>query len=97
MAIAFSNSRAALVMAPLDMNCALISGFVAGPLCFLIDGSGRSGKSRLDSTTNLLEQNGARASCIYGRSTDHTLYSAIIKGEFDLFIDLTEELARART
>jgi hypothetical protein len=65
------------------------------PLCFVLtDGSGGSGKSRLDSTTTLLEQNGARMGSIYGRLTDREIYSAIIKGELDLFIDLSEELVR---
>src|SRR5687768_4588026 len=41
------------------------------PLCFVLtDGSGGSGKSRLHSTTRLLEQNGARRGSIYGRLTD---------------------------
>lgn len=63
------------------------------PLCFVLtDGSGASGKSRLNSTTRLLEQNRARIGCIYGRLTDREMYSAIIKGNLDLFIDLCEEL-----
>lgn len=63
------------------------------PLCFVLtDGSGGTGKSRLDSTTKLLEQNGARMGSIYGRLTDREIYSAIMKGELDLFIDLSEEL-----
>jgi hypothetical protein len=65
------------------------------PLCFVLtDGSGESGKSRLDSTTRLLEQNGARMGCIYGRFTDREIYSAMIKGKLDLFVDLCEELVR---
>lgn len=96
MAIDFSNSRAALVMAHPGHELRVYQWLrLARPLCFVLtDGSGRSGKSRLDSTTKLLEQNGARAGCIYGRLTDHAIYSAIIKGDFDLFIDLTGELAR---
>jgi hypothetical protein len=65
------------------------------PLCFVFtDGSGKSGKARLDSTTRLLEQNGARKGCIYGRLTDREIYSAIINGNLDLFIQLCEELVR---
>jgi len=96
MAIAFSNSRAALVMAHPGHELRVYQWLrLARPLCFVLtDGSGRSGKSRLASTTKLLEQNGAHAGCIYGRLTDHGIYSAIVKGEFDLFIDLTGELAR---
>jgi hypothetical protein len=66
------------------------------PLCFVLtDGSGSTGKSRLDSTTELLQQNAAPIGSIYGRLTDAEIYSAIINLEFERFIDLTAELARA--
>jgi hypothetical protein len=96
MSIDFTKSRAALVMSHPGHELRVYQWLrLARPLCFVLtDGSGRSGKSRLHSTTKLLEQNGAQASCIYGRLTDHRMYSAIIKGEFDLFIDLTGELTR---
>jgi len=65
------------------------------PLCFVLtDGSGSTGKSRLASTTELLQQNGARIGSIYGCLTDVEIYSAIINLEFDRFTDLTAELAR---
>lgn len=96
MTIPFCNSRAALVIAHPGHELRVYHWLrLARPLCFVLtDGSGRSGKSRLNSTTKLLDQNGAQAGCIYGRLTDHAFYSAIIKGEFDLFIGLTGELAR---
>lgn len=96
MTIPFCNSRAALVIAHPGHELRVYQWLrLTRPLCFVLtDGSGRSGKSRLHSTTKVLEQNGAQAGCIYGRLTDHAFYSAIIKGEFELFIDLTLELAR---
>ena len=94
MTFPFSNSRAALVIAHPGHELRVYQWLrLTRPLCFaLTDGSGGSGKSRLDSTTRLLEQNGARMGCIYGRLTDREIYSAMIKGEVDLFIDLSEEL-----
>ena len=95
MTIPFSNSgAAALVVAHPGHELRVYHWLrLTQPLCFVLtDGSGGSGKSRLDSTTRLLEQNGARMGCIYGRLTDREIYSAIIKGEVDLFIDLSEEL-----
>lgn len=95
MTIPFSNSGTALVVAHPGHELRVYQWLrLTRPLCFVLtDGSGGSGKSRLDSTTRLLEQNGARMGCIYGRLTDREIYSAIIKGEVDLFIDLSKELA----
>lgn len=95
MAITFSDNRAALVLAHPGHELRVYHWLgLARPLCFVLtDGSGRSGKSRLHSTTEILEQFGARKGCIYGRMTDNAICSAIIRGECDLFIDLTRELA----
>jgi hypothetical protein len=66
------------------------------PLVFVLtDGSGRSNQSRLSSTTTILDQTGAKAGCIYGRLTDADSYSAILNHEFDLFIQLAQELSEA--
>lgn len=96
MSFALSNSRAALVMAHPGHELRVYHWLcLSQPLCFVLtDGSGSTGKSRLDSTTKLLQQNTARIGSIYGRLTDVEIYSAIIKLEFDRFIDLTAELAR---
>ena len=68
----------------------------AHPVVFILtDGSGRSEKSRLESTTRLLEQAGARACSIYGRFADLELYRSIFAQEVDSFIQLAEELAGA--
>src|SRR5882762_8530404 len=96
MIVSFPNGRAALVIAHPGHELRVYQWLrLTRPLCFVLtDGSGRSGKSRLDSTTKLLEQNGAQPGSIYGRLTDHAFYADILKGEFKLFIDLAAELAR---
>lgn len=60
----------------------------------LTDGSGRSGRSRLDSTTKILDRVGAGKGSFYGKLTDLAVYSAILSGDYGLFIDLARELAR---
>jgi len=92
----FSNRRAALVVAHSGHELRVYQWLrLARPICFVLtDGAGRSNVSRLPSTTKLLEQTGARAACIYGRFSDPAIYLAIMKGDVDLFIALTEELAR---
>jgi hypothetical protein len=68
----------------------------AHPVVFILtDGSVRSEKSRLESTTRLLEQAGARACGIYGRFTDLKLYHSILMQDLDCFTRLVEELADA--
>jgi hypothetical protein len=89
------NSRAALVTAhPGHELC--VYGWLESthPTVFILtDGSGRSGKSRINSTTRVLAQVGASAGAIYGRFTDATIYRAILESDFDLFVSLAEELA----
>ena len=75
-----------------------LHGWVARvkPAVFVLtDGSGHTGKSRLDSTTATLNEVGAEPGCIYGRLTDKALYAAVLDHNFEVFIELTEELARA--
>jgi hypothetical protein len=68
---------------------------LARPTAFVLtDGSGRSGKSRLGSTENILRQAGARMGSIFGRVTDVDLYHAILCRDFEISIRLAEELAR---
>lgn len=61
----------------------------------LTDGSGRSGQSRLESTTRLLAQCSARPGSMYGRFKDVDIYAAILDSDFDFFIDLAVELSLA--
>jgi hypothetical protein len=65
------------------------------PAVFVItDGSGRSRRSRLPSTTRILDQVGAGRGSFYGPVTDVAAYTAILNHDFDLFIGLTSDLAR---
>ena len=61
----------------------------------LTDGSGATGRSRLGATTALLTECGAGQGRIYGRLTDLEAYRAILNRDFDLFMQLADELADA--
>lgn len=65
------------------------------PAVFVItDGSGRSGRSRLPSTTRILDQVGASRGSFYGPVTDSAAYAAILNHDFDFFSGLMRGLAR---
>ena len=92
-----SNASAALFIAHPGHEL-LVHGWVelVKPLVFVLtDGSGRTNQSRLESTTAILNQTGAKPGRIYGRLTDRAAYSAILDREFDVFIRLAKELAEA--
>jgi hypothetical protein len=91
------DTRAALVIAHPGHELKVFGWLeVAQPRVFVLtDGSGRSGRSRLSSTTRILKQAGARPGSIYGRLTDSAGYAAILNQEFDLFIELAKELTEA--
>lgn len=61
----------------------------------LTDGSGRTGRSRLAATSEVLARCGARPGPIYGRMTDGQLYRALLDGRRELFAGLAEELAES--
>src|SRR6266550_212832 len=64
------------------------------PTVFVItDGSGRSGRSRLLSTTRILDQVNAPKGLFYGRYSDAAAYAGILNHDFDVFISLARELA----
>ena len=91
------DGRAALVIAHPGHEL-LVHGWLelARPVIFILtDGSGRTNQSRLESTTKVLNQTGAKPGSIYGRFTDRAAYAAILDREFDLFIRLASELAEA--
>jgi hypothetical protein len=68
----------------------------ARPLTFVLtDGSGHTDRSRLPSTTRVLERAGARPGALYGAMSDRELYRAILNGEHCLFVKLAEDLAEA--
>ncbi len=56
---------------------------------------GRSGISRLGSTTEILSGAGASPGAVYGRFGDRELYVALLGGDFGLFERLVAELAEA--
>jgi hypothetical protein len=69
---------------------------LARPVVFVLtDGSGRTGRSRLAATAEVLARCGARPGSIYGRMTDVELYRALLDGRRELFAGLAEELAES--
>jgi hypothetical protein len=91
----FTSRRAALVVGHPGHELRVHGWLeVAHPVVMLLtDGSGSSGRSRVSSTTALLERAGARPGDVYGRFTDAEIYAAILKHDSSLFISLAEELA----
>ena len=66
------------------------------PIVFVLtDGSGSSGRSRLTSTTRLLEQTGATPGSIYGVVSDRDLYELILGGKTAWFVELAYTLREA--
>lgn len=59
----------------------------------LTDGSGHTGRSRLDSTTRVLEATGGTRGRVYGRMTDVDLYHAVLNFEHRAFTSLVDDLA----
>lgn len=63
------------------------------PVAFVLtDGSGARGRSRLASTSRVLERAGATLGAIYGRFTDRDLYAALLARDTGLFVKLADEL-----
>jgi len=66
------------------------------PIIFVLtDGSGHTGRSRLDSTSQIVTRTGATPGGIYGRLPDAALYAALLDHNFGLFFGLVEELSQA--
>ncbi len=64
-------------------------------VCVLTDGSGHTGRSRLESSTRVLTAAGARIGPVYGGFTDHAFYAALLRGDFRVFSQLADDLAAA--
>jgi hypothetical protein len=91
------GSRAALAVAHAGHELR-VHGWLelARPTVFVLtDGSGRSGRSRLGSTTTVLARAGAEPGSMYGVLADRALYAAILNQDFELFFKLVEELGGA--
>lgn len=68
----------------------------ARPLVFVLtDGSGSGTRSRLPSTTHVLQRAGARAGAVYGRFTDGEIYRALLSHDIALFTETAAELGAA--
>jgi hypothetical protein len=61
----------------------------------LTDGSGRTERSRLASTTHVLAQTGARPGAIYGWCSDVELYAAVLAGDTPFLLRLMHALVEA--
>jgi len=61
----------------------------------LTDGSGRTGRSRIDSTTRVLAAAAAAPGPVYGQMTDVDLYNAVLNLEHRPFMNLVDQLAAA--
>jgi hypothetical protein len=59
----------------------------------ITDGSGRTGNSRINSTTRVLETTGSRRGRVYGQMTDACLYEAVLNFEHRHFTNLVDDLA----
>src|SRR3954471_3155493 len=71
------------------------SRMVCPSVYVLTDGSGTTGLSRLERTTHLLSDIGAKPGTVYGRLTDREIYHAMMAGETARFTEIVDELARA--
>jgi hypothetical protein len=61
----------------------------------LTDGSGNHGKSRLASTTRILEELQATPGGVYGCMTDKQVYLGILENDVELFATIVEDIASA--
>lgn len=61
----------------------------------LTDGSGHTGRSRIDSTTRILRDTGAVSGPVYGAMTDVDFYKAVLSHDLRRFTDIAEQLAVA--
>lgn len=59
----------------------------------ITDGSGRTGCSRINSTTRVLDATASAPGAIYGNMTDVDLYQAVLNGEHQRFIAIVDQLA----
>lgn len=59
----------------------------------LTDGSGHTGRSRIDSTTRVLEPTGAVPGPVYGYMSDADLYNSVLGFDHRPFINLVDNLA----
>lgn len=69
---------------------------LAQPIVFVLtDGSGHGNRSRLASSTRVIDGAGGRTGSIYGRFTDVEIYAALLRADVAVFTRVVEELAAA--
>ena len=68
---------------------------MAPAVWILTDGSGHTGRSRIDSTTRVLESTGAAPGPVYGSMSDADLYNTVLGFNHRPFLDLVDKLAAA--
>jgi hypothetical protein len=69
---------------------------LAQPTVFVLtDGSGRTQRSRLPSTTSVLERAGARPGTLYGCCSDSELYAAVLAGDTAFLLRMMRTLVEA--
>src|ERR1041384_52475 len=61
----------------------------------LTDGSGHTGRSRIDSTTRVLAATGAVPGPVYGPMSDADLYNAVLGFNHQPFLEIVDKLAAA--
>jgi len=90
----WKNHRAALVIAHPGHELRVHHWLErAKPLTLILtDGSGHTGRSRIRSTTVVLDRVGAKPGPIYGEVSDRQLYQALLAGEREFFARLVEDL-----
>lgn len=68
----------------------------AQPIVFVLtDGSGHGNRSRLASSTRVIDRASGRTGSIYGRFTDAEIYAALLGADVAVFTRVAEELAAA--
>ncbi|MBF0310384.1 MAG: hypothetical protein HQL56_12730 [Magnetococcales bacterium] len=60
----------------------------------LTDGSGRTGRSRMDSTLRLLAETGATGYPAFRQVTDQQVYTAFLRQDIPFFLNLRDQLQR---
>jgi hypothetical protein len=63
-------------------------------VCVLTNGAGHTGKSRLASTSHILESVGTTSGSIYGEYADTEIYQAVLAHDFSFFTDVVDDLVQ---
>lgn len=89
------SARRALLFIAHPGHELMLYGWLEGArpvVCVLTDGSGRTGRSRLWQTSDVLAATGSRPGPVFGRFTDQQLHEAFLRQDAGLFLALASEL-----